>query len=152
MNPQKRKKKLILPKVQLRLVSAFFSCAAVATIVQAITLHYSLAKLADAVPEASTMITQRTPQILTMGLLASFVILTPLTLVVGIQMTFRIVGPMRRFQVYLEDLLAGEAEEDCKIRASDELQHFCELLNEATRPLQTKQAKGSNGSVLRKAG
>ena len=148
MKPEKRKKKLVLPKVQLSLVLAFFTCAAVATVVQAITLHYSLSQLSQAAPEASTIISQRTPQILATGLLVSFAILAPLTLIVGIQMTFRIVGPMKRFELYLEDLVAGETREDCKIRGSDELQHFCDLLNEATRPLR---AKRSSESALRKA-
>jgi hypothetical protein len=67
--------------------------------------------------------------------------LVPLTLLVGITSTHKVVGPLYRFRVYLTQLAAGERPAPCRIRQNDELQDLCELLNRATQPLrETKLA------------
>jgi hypothetical protein len=70
-------------------------------------------------------------------LAVSLAIVIPVTLVVAVLLTFKVAGPLYRFRVFLNQVKRGERPEDCRIRKSDELQDFCELLNEATAPLRS---------------
>jgi len=56
---------------------------------------------------------------------------------VGIAITHKIAGPLHRFEIYLRALKSGQTSAPCKLRNSDQLQDFCQLLNEATEPLRT---------------
>ena len=137
---QKRKKKLVLPHVQLKLVTGFFCCSALAVIVQSLVLHYFLAGLAEEIPKAQAEISMHVPRLLAMTILMTFALLAPLTLFIGINLSFPIVGPMRRFERFLLDTLDGKNPPDCSIRETDELQEFCRLINLVTKSSRTGSA------------
>ena len=71
-------------------------------------------------------------------LLTSFALFLPVIFLVGVLTTFRIAGPLYRFEAYLRSLIRGEATEPCRIRKGDDLQGFCALLNEATASLRVR--------------
>jgi hypothetical protein len=79
----------------------------------------------------------------------SAAVLLPLTLSVGIVATFRIAGPLHRFETFLRAIANGEKPADCKIRRGDELQEFCTLLNDVTAPLRTGDAPSADAAVAR---
>lgn len=133
----KRKKKLAMPSLQLKLVLAFFCTAALAVVVQAIVLNYSLTQLAGSVPNDRLVVMDKIPIILGTCLLITFVFLAPLTMGVGILVTFRVAGPLTRFEDFLGRMQRGESPPDCRIRRTDELHDFCHLLNEVTAPLRS---------------
>ena len=90
-------------------------------------------------------------------LLVSFGMLLPLTIAVGILVTFRIAGPVYRFEKYLKQVIDGEEVGPCRIRDGDEFQELCELINQATAPLRearTSEPKKTEEErpELRKAG
>jgi signal peptidase II len=91
-------------------------------------------------------------------LLVSFGMLLPLTIAVGILVTFRIAGPIYRFESYIKSVLRGEEVGPCRIRMGDEFQELCELLNQVTAALREQRANDERRTLehereeLRKAG
>jgi nitrogen fixation/metabolism regulation signal transduction histidine kinase len=65
------------------------------------------------------------------ALLVSLLFLVPMTVGVGILATFRIAGPIYRFETYLDQVARGEEVGPCKLRKGDQLQGLCEKINEA---------------------
>jgi nitrogen fixation/metabolism regulation signal transduction histidine kinase len=70
--------------------------------------------------------------------LLSLSVLVPVTIGVGLVLTHRLAGPIYRFETYLRGIVSGEQNGRCKIRDGDELQEFCELLNDAISKLRTE--------------
>jgi hypothetical protein len=149
----KRRRVLIQPRLQLRIVLAFLSAACVSTLVQVLLLSHSLSALAESLPTEGNVVLEELPRILRNQVLLSFLLMAPLMLAVGVLETFRVVGPLYRIERYLRDVAAGTKPPPCKIRKGDELQEFCRVVNEATQPflagaspvtaMATAQAAGS---------
>ena len=129
-----RKRVLIQPRIQLRLVGSFLAAACISTIIQILLLNLALGRVAAEVPAAGATVLESTPAIIRTQVLLTFGLMAPLVVAVGILETFRIVGPLHRFERYLRDIAEGRRPEPCKIRKDDELQEFCTLLNQATQP------------------
>ena len=53
--------------------------------------------------------------------------------------TFRIAGPIYRFEQYLAGIAEGRQLGPCRIREGDELVELCARINEATAPLRRGQ-------------
>ena len=115
----KRRRKLIKPKVQLKLVGAFVGISALGFLLQYILLAKELTELALDMPEGGSVLAAQAPTLLLTVLGTSFGILFPLTVAVGIVLTFRIAGPIYRFERYLESVARGEETGPCRIRRND---------------------------------
>ena len=63
-------------------------------------------------------------------------VVVPLTLGVGILASFRIAGPLYRFEVHMKQVSHGEDPGPCRIRRGDMLQGFCDQLNALTEPMR----------------
>ena len=135
-NSERRKRKLIEPRIQKRFVLVFLSTTALAALVQALVLCHLLLRVADRLPSDGLVLKSQLVGILASGLTFTLLLLTPLTLAVGISSTHKVVGPLYRFRTYLTLLSEGERPAPCKIRKDDELQDFCALLNRVTEPLR----------------
>jgi hypothetical protein len=136
----KRKKKLIEPRLQLRFSLAFLSTALVLVMVQAIVIQFVLQRVAARLPHDGNLLQAEIPTVLLISFAVTLLLLAPLSLGIGVMTTFRVVGPLYRFRMFLRQIADGERPGDCRIRQSDELQDFCELLNEATAPLRAAGA------------
>ncbi len=136
MKNYRRKKKLIEPRLQLKFALIFVSTAGLSVLVQMIVLGHILSDLAASLPNDGVVLLSRVPEALRNATLFTFALLAPLILVIGILSTFRIVGPMYRFREFLGKVIRGENPPPCRIRDNDDLQDFCELLNEVTAPLR----------------
>jgi signal peptidase II len=148
MPQHKRRIKLIQPQLQLKLISAFVGMSALALTLQFLLFTSSLTELASELPEDGAVLIERVPAHVQRILLVSFLIFLPLTFCVGVLITFRIAGPLYRFEVYLKQVIRGERPPDCRLRKGDELLELCELLNQATAPLRVQEAaerSSSNG-------
>jgi hypothetical protein len=139
---ERRKKKLIEPRLQKRFVVVFLSLSALAALVQAVVVSYLLLTVADRLPNDGMALKAEVGGVLAKSLIVTVGLLAPLTIAVGVTATHKVVGPLYRFRVYLGQLAAGERPAPCRIRDDDELQDFCELLNEATKPLRDDAASG----------
>lgn len=131
-----RKKKLLEPRLQLEFCLLFLCITICAVLVQTIVLNLTLASLAGRVPNDGGRILAEIPRILGTSLLLTLALLVPVALAIGIHSTFKLVGPIHRFKVFLKQVAAGERPHECRIRAGDELQDLCRLMNEATAPLR----------------
>jgi len=145
MSPQERRiKKLIEPRIQLRFALIFLTIAALSALVQALVQNYLMMRVADLLPHDGVALKSHMFDILGRGLVLTLLVLVPVTMSVGIASMHKIVGPLYRFRVYLTELVAGATPEPCKVRDTDELQDICELLNLATESLRKAPAHQSD--------
>ena len=137
----KRINKLVDKPFQLKLASYFVGIVLVALLFQFVLFASSVAGTAAAFSEVSDGLYAEFRDDLVRSLFFSMVLVLPLTLGVGILVTFRVAGPIYRFGVFLREVADGAAPGDCKLREGDELQEFCTLLNEATAPLRKRESE-----------
>ncbi len=104
---QKRRIKLINPRLQLKLVGVFVGLASVTLVLQLLLLGFDLRFAATNLPEGE-LLNQMVPGILGRSLLLSAGMMIPVTLGVGIVVTHRIVGPVYRFEQHLKAIVRGE--------------------------------------------
>lgn len=135
----KRSIKLIQPGLQMRMVGAFLGLSVLGLLTQVLMLAAQLTSTASEMPTGGLYLARELPGMLTQSLLVSFLLLLPAVLLIGIRITFKIAGPLHRFERHLDEIRKGEWPEPCRIRDSDDLQDFCELLNGA---LESARAQG----------
>jgi len=139
----RRKKKLINPRLQLRLVVIFLCAAGLAVQVEAILLTLTLTRLSRTMTNGGSELLEHVPEFVRTNLVLTFLLLTPVMLGVGIVATFKIAGPLHNFEQFLRAVRDGRQVEPCQIRKGDELQSLCTLLNEVTAPLRARAAPDS---------
>jgi hypothetical protein len=149
----RRRIKLIKPRLQLRLVAVFVGVSAIGFLMQSLHVGMRLSELAASVPEGGPYLMAVMPELPLEILLFSFGMLLPLTVAVGILVTFRLAGPLYRFEQYLKGVISGEEVGPCRIRRGDELQELCDLINQATESVRLRNAnqraeKGSDDERL----
>lgn len=135
-----RKRLLILPRLQWRLVAAFLSAACISTVVQMLLLNLALTRLANEAPDARGPVLEASPDILWTQILLTFGLMAPLVIAVGLIETTRVAGPLHKFEQYLREVVAGARPAPCTLRREDELQELCRLINAATQPAATPAA------------
>ena len=145
MNPQpqsqRRRIKLIKPRLQLKMVGVFVGLSALGFLLQSLHVGLRLSELSASMPEGGSYLMAVMPELPLEILLVSFGMLLPLTIAVGILVTFRIAGPVYRFEKFLKAVIRGEEVGPCHIRKGDEFQELCELINEATSAARELRAR-----------
>lgn len=136
MSKHPRKKHVINPRLQWKLTTVFLCLACMALLLEAMVLNRVLVRVADKMPRDGEILLGELPGMLSNGLLLSALVVVPLTVSFGLLATFRVAGPIYRFEEYLKRVVRGEKPGPCKIRTNDELQELCDLINEATAPLR----------------
>lgn len=126
-----RRIRLIRPRLQARLVLSFVGVAALAMLMQMMLVGANLTGLANELPSVGDELSEHLPGLLTGVFLWSSVLFLPLMLWIGVQKTFKVAGPIARFELYLADVRDGRATKPCQIRKTDELHELCKLINEA---------------------
>ena len=148
-----RRQKLILPSLQLRLVGAFVGLAGLALLLQFLLLGQRITSYIARIDGETGALNDEMPVVLLQVLAFSTLLLLPIIFTLGILMTFKLAGPLYRFEQYFKALAAGEKTGPCKIREGDQLQDLCTLINEATAPLREQQAPEEGAEEpLRQAG
>jgi hypothetical protein len=132
-------------------VSWFLGVAVVALILQVILLSGFIAKLAGTLPDQGPELAAESTRILTQAFLVSLLFLVPVTLGVGILITFRIAGPVYRFEEHLGSIARGEEVGPCRIRKGDQLQGLCVKINAAIEALRARQHAGEPSESEREA-
>ncbi len=136
MSNSKRKKNLIRPALQLKITVAFMITSVCLVALLAFLIGWRVTVAANDLPSDSAIMMQALKPAIFESLGITLVILLPMTLSIGILVTFLIAGPIHRFEQFLHSTIRGEKPADCSIRKHDELKDFCQLLNEATAPLR----------------
>jgi hypothetical protein len=122
-------------------VGIFAGVSALGFLLQSLHVGLRLSELAASLPEGGSYLVAVMPELPIEILLVSFGMLLPLTIAVGILVTFRIAGPVYRFETFLKAVLRGEESGECRIRKGDEFQELCQLLNEATAAQRERNAR-----------
>lgn len=136
----RRRIKLIKPRLQLKLIGVFVGLSGLGFLMQSLHVGLRLSELAANVPEGGPYLMAVMPELPLEILAVSFGMLLPLIVAVGILVTFRIAGPIHRFEEYLKRVIAGEQVGPCKLREGDDLIELCELINKATESLRLRNA------------
>ena len=131
MSQNRRRNKLVKPGLQLKICAAFL---AVST--SCILVFYALTQIA--LREASLTYLGDPQSIvahlhgeLWRAVAISLLILVPLTLAVGVWITFKLCGPLHRLEHHLEALAEGRDPGPMFFRKTDELQELPGLVNRA---------------------
>ena len=133
-NPHKHKRriKLIKPRLQFKLIGGFVGLSALALLLQSLLLGLRLSQLSGELPHDGPYVSENTPRMILELLVFSFGLLLPLTVAVGILLTFRIAGPVYRLERFCESVAKGERPEDVRLRDGDELVELAQRVNAAT--------------------
>jgi methyl-accepting chemotaxis protein len=151
MPPFLRRKKLIQPRLQLRLIGSFTGLATLAMLLQFLFLGGQLMKAVGQLDDGGGTLADAIPGMLIGVLGISLLLFLPIVFILGLMQTNKIAGPAHRFEMYLRAIARGEQTEPCRIRAGDELQSLCDAINEATSSLRRKAAEKSEPATKRAA-
>lgn len=149
MHPQRRRFRLVRPKLQLSLMLSFLGISVLALLVQYLVFIQVMTQLAAELPDDGGLLMGEIPKRLQWVLFGSFALVTPAILYVGVLTTKRIVGPIYRFETYLKQVLEGKMREECRIREGDEFTELCALINRAT--LRQRESSGETTSEVEPA-
>lgn len=138
---RKRRRKLINPPLQLRMIGSFLGLLLVSFMLQSLLFASLLTEVASEMPEGGAYLQDRLPDVMVETIFYSVAVLLPLTIGLGILVTFRIAGPIHNFEQFLGRVARGEQVDPCKIRTGDELRDLCEAINRATEPLREEAAE-----------
>jgi len=147
MKYQKRKKTLVEPRFQLKLVSYFTGLTVLALLFQFVLFASMMSGTAAQLTDGASTLYEEFHDNLVKCLIYSAALILPLTVGVGVLVTFRVAGPVQRFSGFLRAIKAGERPADCTLRKGDELHDLCTLLNEATAPLRAPVADGEQSTT-----
>lgn len=131
-----RLRKLVHPRLQLRLTLTFVGLAFTALAFQFVLFVSVMSQTLDRTPGAFADNFAAVAGAYQRVFVTSLLVVLPLTALVGVMTTFRIVGPLFNISRFLKRILAGERPEDCRLRSGDEYQDLCELVNQVTAPLR----------------
>lgn len=134
----KRTQKLPKPRLQLKVIAVFLSMGIVCVAVQFEMFSRALTEAGTKIPQGY-MMTSMLLKVLSKQLLLTLGLLTPLMISVGILVTFRIAGPIYRFERYLREVADGAPVEPIRIRKGDELQDLCDAINGALAAVQKRE-------------
>lgn len=122
-----KKKRLIRPGLQFRLVGVFSALVAMAALFQTALLAAGLeASLPEQAREGFSAL-----RLHGIALGVTLAIWIPVVAAVGVAVTHRIAGPVHRFETHLRALAEGENPGPCRIRPKDELQGLGKEINAA---------------------
>jgi methyl-accepting chemotaxis protein len=148
-----RRKRLIKPSLQLKLIVTFAALFASVFLLQTLLMHWQLAELG--VDRQATVPSEVVSVIVGRMQWLAFLVCLPLTLIVGVAVTFRWAGPIYRFEQHLAAIARGENVGPCRIRKGDELHDLCTRINEAVDALRAGQrdarASGDKASAREQA-
>ena len=137
MSAAQRKQKLVRGSFQVRLVSKFVGLSALALLLQFLLLGALLFRSVSGLEGEGGELHGELPGILLLVFGLSLGVLLPILFGFGVVLTFRIAGPLHRIERFLAEVAEGSAREPCSIRAEDELQDLCRLVNAATEPARS---------------
>lgn len=146
-NDNLRLRKLVRPRLQMRLTLSFVGLAFLALAFQFVLFVSVMSQTLEAAPGAFADQFVRVADAYRRVFLISLAVVLPLTALVGVMTTFRIVGPLFNITRFLQRTLAGENPADCRLRAEDEYQDLCVLVNQVSAPMRRGATLTEDGSA-----
>jgi|SRR5688572_3011039 len=149
--PMSARRRALLPPVsrhKVRLLGAFGAISALALLLQHLLFSRALHQLARTLPSDGEILLAQLDRMLLTLLLGSFVVLLPITFLVGMVAAGAWVGPLERMELFLREIARGEAPEDLELRSGDELSDLGRLLNAVTSPLRAAEGRPRRPSAV----
>lgn len=140
MREKRRRLRLVLPRIQIRLMLAFGGITVLALLLQHLLFLRVLSDMIAGVQDDGGTLVQDMHSISWRLLAGAFGLLLPVVILVGIAVTHRWCGPLYRMQQFLRETDQGNQPADCKLRQGDELTDFCDLINRTTRLARSQQS------------
>jgi hypothetical protein len=134
--PERRRTKLIRPSLQLKLIAAFLGLSVLCMLLQTLLFGMQLSRAAHELPDSGRDLVVKLPEMLLETLTFCLFLFVPVATAVGVLITFRVAGPIHRFETYLRRVASGEEKGPCTLRKGDDLQELCGLINRATEPVR----------------
>jgi hypothetical protein len=128
--------RLVRPGPQLRLIRSYVTISALALLLQYLLFSQVLTQVARSLPSDGELMLAQADRMLLTLLVGSFVVLLPITFLVGVAAASRWVGPLARLEHYLRDLARGETGAELELRSGDELRDLTRLVHHVTAPLR----------------
>lgn len=141
MTQSTRKKKLVQPRLQLRLIGFFIGVASIGMLLQFLLLGARMSAALGRLDDGGAALADEIPAMMLEVLAFSAAIVLPIVFALGLLLTFRIAGPAYRLETYLHSFARGEEVGPCRIRERDELQSLCDAVNAATEAVRAQRAK-----------
>ncbi len=138
------RRRAIVPPIsrhKVRLLGAFGAISALALLLQHLLFSRALHQLARTLPSDGEILLAQLDQMLLTLLLGAFVVLLPITFLVGMVAAGAWVGPLERMERFLREIARGEAPEDLELRSGDELNELGRLLNAVTAQLRAVEGR-----------
>jgi hypothetical protein len=127
-----RLRKLIHPRLQLRLILTFTGLVLLALVFQFVLFTSVMSETLEASGGAFSEHFASVAAAFRSVLLISLGVVLPRTAMVGILCTAKIVGPLYNNTNFLRRSLAGARPRECRRRSDDEYQDLCALVNQVT--------------------
>lgn len=140
-----RKRQMILPNFQLRLVSKFVLLSMAALLCQFLFMGTLLTNMMRGFPGAEGLV-REVPTIVFKTVVFMAVLQLPI-LFMGLILTFRIAGPVYRFESYLRSLARNQHRGPCTIRQKDEFSSLNDAINEVVEQMDQLRERLGEGRV-----
>jgi len=152
MHRRRRTSKLPKPSLQSRFCAVFAGVLLLSLLLQYALLSSRLTFLALELPSDGPLLIEGANRVLWSSLVLTCLVVLPLTCAAAVLTTFRIVGPIHRFEKFFRALAAGEDAGVLRIRQGDQLQELCDLINAAlervrSEPAATRPAQAASEAV-----
>ncbi len=145
-NHHPRRRRLIKTGLQFRLIGAFGSVVLLALFCQFLLVTYFLGREAAQIEGVGGQLAELIPGVAMKVLGLSLLVILPAFFGLGVMITFRIAGPVYRFEQYLHSVASGNQLGPCRIREKDELHSLCAAINLATEA-QRHAVRGGETAV-----
>lgn len=145
------RRRALVPSIsrhKVRLLGAFGAISALALLLQHLLFSRALHQLARELPSDGELLLGQLDRLMITLLLGSFVVLLPITFLVGMVAAGAWVGPLERMERFLREIARGEAPEDLDLRSGDELNELGRLLNAVTSPLRAAAGRPRRPAAL----
>jgi hypothetical protein len=134
-----RTRQVVLPTFQFRLTARFVGLSMAALLCQFLFMGILLTRIVRGYPGTDALVAE-VPAIVFKTVLFMAVLQLPIV-VAGLMLTFRVAGPVYRFDTYLRALARGEHGGPCSIREKDEFGFLSETINEVAERMDALRAQ-----------
>ena len=133
--------RLVRPGPQLRLIRSYVTISALALLLQYLLFSQVLTQVARSLPSDGELMLAQADRMLLTLLVGSFVVLLPITFLVGVAAASRWAGPLARLERYLRELARGDTDAELELRRGDELRELTRLVHNVTAPLRAQDGE-----------
>jgi hypothetical protein len=131
--------RILFPRLQSRMLTFVLAAIGTSLVVHSLVSVISLTAAARALPSDGKELHAMIVGMLLRDLLLALVITAPAFALLAMAAFMRVIGPLYRMRVFLRAVVEGRQKEPCRLRRDDELQDFCELLNQVTEPMRNRE-------------